>query len=148
MINSSVKKYLFPGLLCVIALAGIGQSALGVQNWSQTRETLAVHQPAPVAASSAPVTLALYNVVEAAPAAQASAPKLALDISGIIFSDDADLSATIIKQGAEQVIYHVGETLQGYPDARVVSISKDHIKVDYHGVVQDVNLPAPDYVHA
>jgi len=46
------------------------------------------------------------------------------------------------------VIYHVGETLQGYPDARVVSISKDHIKVDYHGVVQDVNLPAPDYVHA
>ena len=128
MINTSVKKYLFPGLLGVIALAGIAQSALGVQNWSQTREALAVHQPAPLAASSA--------------------PKLALDISGIIFSDDADLSATIIKQGAEQVIYHVGETLQGYPDARVVSISKDHIKVDYHGVVQDVNLPAPDYVHA
>ena len=148
MINSSVKKYIFPGLLSVIALAGVGQSALGVQNWSQTRDALAAPQQAPVASASAPVTLALYNVVEAAPAAQASAPKLALDISGIIFSDDADLSATVIKQGAEQVIYHVGEALQGYPDARVVGISKDHIKVDYRGVVQDVNLPAPDYAHA
>ena len=148
MINSSVKKYVFPGLLGVIALAGIGQSALGLQNWSHTRESLTVHQQAPVAPTSAPVTLALYNVVEAAPAAQTSAPKLALDISGIIFSDDANLSATVIKQGAEQVIYHVGEKLQGYPDARVVGIDKDHIKIDYRGVVHDVNLPAPDYVHA
>jgi len=148
MINSSVKKFIFPGLLGVIALAGIGQSALGLQNWSQTREAISVVQQAPVVQGTPPVTLALYNVAEAAPLAQASAPKLALDISGIIFSNDADLSATVIKQGAEQVVYHVGETLQGYPDARVVGISKDHIKVDYRGVVQDVNLPAPDYAHA
>lgn len=140
----AIKEYFAPVLCGVIALAGVAQTASGWLSWSQTREQL---EAAPVVATTpaAPVTLALFNAAPTTPDVQASAPQLALDISGIIFSDDEDLSATVVKQGNEQVIYHVGETLKGYENARVTGISKDHIKVNYQGVDQDIKLPVPDY---
>ncbi|GGD33477.1 type II secretion system protein N [Franconibacter daqui] len=144
MMTPAIKKYFAPALCGIIALAGVAQTASGWLSWSQTREQLAA---APVVASTpaAPVTLALFNAAPTTPDVQASAPQLALDISGIIFSDDKDLSATVVKQGNEQVIYHVGETLKGYENARVTGISKDHIQVNYQGVDQNIKLPAPDY---
>lgn len=144
MMTPAIKKYFAPALCGIIALAGVMQTASGWLNWSQTREQL--QQVETVAnPPAAPVTLALFNPAVTAPAMQASAPQLALDISGIVFSNKEDLSATIVKQGAEQVVYHVGETLKGYDNARVVAITKDHIEVNYQGVNQDVKLPAPDY---
>lgn len=144
-VNPTIKKYLFPGLLSVIAVAGICQSANGVHSLTQTRDEINVTQKLSTTTASVPVTLAMFNPVAAAPVGQTNAPRLSVDISGIIFSDETELSAAVIKEGPEQVIYHVGETLKGYKDARVVAIGKDNIKIDYHGNIQDINLPAPDY---
>lgn len=143
--KTQVKKYLAPALFSVIAVAGLSQAVKGWNSWNETREQITVAQQAAPVAQAAPVTLALFNPVVVAPTAQASQPQLALDISGIIFSNDDDLSAAVIKQGAEQVIYHVGESVQGYDNAKITAISKDHIEVSYHGAEQNIKLPEPDY---
>lgn len=70
---------------------------------------------------------------------------LSAEVDGILLSDEAWLSLAMIKIAGQQQSYREGDTLAGYDDAWIETITQDSVVVRYHGVAQTLALKRPDY---